>query len=130
MPLYVQIQNNEVKQCWDTPPPVGVGNDGWMNAIEVRPAIIPHRQDYTAHTFDLTKDPIEIVYNVVDISVADRKVGMKANAEMAYQQEMQNQMMDSMAYDPIKLQAAKDSISPKISAIEFATTHDELDALM
>lgn len=130
MPLYVQIQNNEVKQCWDTPPPDGVGNNGWKNAVEIRPAIIPYRQDYTAHIFDLTKDPVEIIYNSFDISVADRKIGMKSNAETGYQQEMQNQMMDPMTYDPVKLQAAKDSIAPKVAAIEAATTHDELDALM
>ena len=130
MPLYVQIVNNEVKQCWDTLPPGGVGNNGWKNAVEVRSNIIEHRQEYTAHTFDLTKDPVEIVYNVIDITVDDRKVGMKMNANTALQQEMQKQMMNPMAYDPVKLQEAKDSVAPKVAAIEAATTHDELDALM
>ena len=130
MPLYVQIVNNEVKQCWYTLPPDGVGNNGWKNAVEVRPNIIAHRQDYTAHTFDLTKDPVEIVYNVVDITVDDRKVGMRMNANTAFQQEMQKQMMDPTAYDPVKLQAAKDSIALKVAAIDAATTHDDLDALI
>ena len=130
MPLYVQIVNNVVKQCWDTPPPDGVGNNGWKNAVEVRPNIIANRQDYTAHTFDLTKDPVEIVYNVVDITVDDRKVGMRMNANAAFQREMQKQMMDPTAYDPVKLQEAKDSVAPKIAAIDAATTHDDLDALM
>ena len=130
MSFYVQIVNNEVKQCWDTLPPGGVGNNGWKNAVEVRPNIIAHRQTYTAHTFDLTKDPVEIVYNVIDITVDDRKVGMRTNTNMAFQQEMQKQTMDPMAYDPVKLQEAKDSIAPKIAAIDAATTHDDLDALI
>ena len=132
MPLYVQIVNNEVKQCWDTLPPDGVGNNGWKNAVEVRPNITEHRQEYTAHSFDITKDPVQIVYGISDIKVDDRKAGMKVAAGMAYRQEMQKQMqmMDPMAYDPVKLQTVKDSIAPKVAAIEAATTHDELDTLM
>ena len=130
MALYVQIVNNEVKQCWDTLPPAGVGNDGWKSAVEVRPAITAHRQGYTAHTFNLTTDPVQIVYGTYDISVADRKNGMKANANIGFQQEMQKQMNDPAAYDPAKLQAAKNAIAPKITAIEAAATHDELDALL
>ena len=130
MALYVQIVNNEVKQCWDTLPPAGVGNDGWKSAVEVRPAITAHRQGYTAHTFNLTTDPVQIVYGTYDISVTDRKNGMKANANIGFQQEMQKQMNDPAAYDPAKLQAAKNAIAPKITAIEAATTHDELDALL
>ncbi len=126
--LYVKVVNNEVTQCWDTQPPAG--ESGWRSAVEVRPAIIAHRQGYTAHTFDLSTDPVGIVYGTYDITVADRKAGMKMNASMGYQQEMQKQMMDPMAYDPVKLQAAKDAVAPKVAAIEAATTHDELDALM
>jgi hypothetical protein len=130
MALYVQVQNNEVKQCWDTLPPAGVGNDGWKNAVEVRPAITAHRQGYTAHTFDISTDPVQIVYGTFDIPVEDRKNGMKANANFGFQQEMQKQMNDPAAYDPAKLQAVKDAVAPKIAAIEAATTHDDLDALM
>jgi hypothetical protein len=73
---------------------------------------------------------VQIVYGTYDIEVADRKNGMKANASFGFQQEMQKQMNDPAAYDPAKLQAAKDAVAPKIAAIEAATTHDELDALM
>jgi len=127
MSLYVRIENNEVKDCWDTPPD---GRPGWKDAIEVRPTIIPHRQYYTGHTFDLTKDPVEIVYGVVDISVADRKVSMKENASMAFNMLFRQQANNPSTYDPVALQAAKDGIAPKQAAIDACTTHDELDALM
>ena len=130
MTHYVQIVNNEVKQCWDTLPPAGVGNDGWKNAVEVRPAITAHRQGYTAHTFDLATDPVQIIWDTYEISVDDRKGGMKQNANSGFQQEMQKQMNDPSTYDPVKLQAANDAVAPKIAAIEAATTHDALDALM
>ena len=127
MSLHVRIENGEVKDCWDTPPD---GRPGWKSAIEVRPAITPHRQYYTGHTFDLTKDPVEIVYGVIDISVADRKVSMKENAAMAFNILFRQKANDPSTYDPVALQAAKDGIAPKQAAIDACTTHDELDALM
>ena len=130
MALYVQVIDNEVKQCWDSLPPDGVGNNGWKNAVEVRPAITDHRQGYTAHTFNLETDPVQIVYGTYEVEVADRRNQMKANASFGFQQEMQKQMNDPSTYDLVKLQAAKDAVAPKIIAIEAATTHDELDALM
>ena len=130
MALYVQIVNNEVKQCWDTVPPAGVGNDGWKNAVEVRPAITAHRQGYTAHRFDLNTDPVQIIWDTYEISVDDRKGGMKQNANSGFQQEMQKQMNNPSTYDPVKLQAANDAVAPKIAAIEAATSHDDLDALL
>ena len=130
MALYVQVIDNEVKQCWDSLPPDGLGNNGWKNAVEVRPAITDHRQGYTAHTFNLETDPVQIVYGTYEVEVADRRNQMKANASFGFQQEMQKQMNDPSTYDLVKLQAAKDAVAPKIIAIEAATTHDELDALM
>ena len=128
MALYVRIQNNLVTDCWDTPPPAG--QDGWKSAVEVRPAITAHRQGYTAHVFNLTTDPVQIVYGTYDIPVADRKVGMKANASFSFQQVVQEQMRDPAKYDPAAVAAAQAAIAPKVAAIEAATTHDQLDALL
>jgi len=130
MALYVQVIDNEVKQCWDSLPPDGIGNNGWKNAVEVRPSIKAHHQGYTAHVFNLETDPVQIVYGTYEIEVADRKNQMKANANFGFQQEMRKQMNDPSTYDPAKLQAAKDAVAPKIAAIEAATSHDDLDALM
>ena len=73
MTHYVQVLNGEVKQVWDTPPAEGVGNNGWRNAVEIRPAIQAGRQGYTAHRFDLNTDPVQIIWDTYEISVADRK---------------------------------------------------------
>jgi len=130
MTHYVQVLDGEVKQVWDTPPAEGVGNNGWKNAVEVRPAITAHRQGYTAHRFDLTTDPVQIIWDTYDIPVADRKAGMIANANMGFQMEMQRQAMNPANYDPAALAAAQAAIAPKVAAINAATTHDDLDALL
>jgi len=127
MSLNVRIENGEVKDVWDTPPD---SRPGWKTAIEVRPTITPHRQYYTGHTFDLTKDPVEIVYGVADVTVSDRKESMKQQAAMAFNRLFRQQAQDPSTYDPVALQAAKDSVAPKQAAIDACITHDQLDALL
>ena len=136
MSLYVQVVNGEVKQCWDTPPSEGVGNNGWKNAVEVRPAITAHRQGYTAHTFDISQDPVQIVYGTFNISVDERKGGMKGNAQFAFQQVVMEQSRLQLSpnaneqYDATAVETARQAMLTKQAAIDAATTHDQLDALL
>jgi len=127
MSLNVRIENGEVKDVWDTPID---SREGWKSAIEVKPTIIAHRQGYTGHIFDITKDPVEIVYGTFDVLVADRKEQMKQNAQMAFNRLFRQQAENPSTYDPVALQAAKDAVAPKQAAIDACTTHDELDALL
>ena len=128
MSLFVRIQNNAVTDCWDTPPPAG--QDGWKSAVEVRPAITAHRQGYTAHTFDLSTDPVQIVYGTYDITVDDRKNGMKANAGFAFQMVVNQQALNPETYDAAAIETARQAMVAKKAAIEAATTHDQLDVLL
>jgi hypothetical protein len=128
MALFVRIQNNAVTDCWDTPPPAG--QDGWKSAVEVRPAITAHRQGYTAHTFDLSTDPVQIVYGTYDISVDDRKNGMKANAGFAFQMVVNQQALNPETYNAAAIETARQAMVAKQAAIEAATTHDQLDGLL
>ena len=127
--LYVRIVNGAVSDCWDTPPAEGVGNNGWKNAIEVRPTITPNRQGYTAHTFDLSKDPVEIVYGTFDISVDDRKAGMRSNAGFEFQQVVNQQARNPETFDAQAIETARQAMITKQAAIDACTTHDQLDAL-
>ena len=129
MSLFVRIVNGEVKDVWDTVPAEGVGNNGWKNAVEVRPTIVPNRQGYTAHTFDLTTDPVQIVYGVFDISVDERKAGMKSNAQFEFQRFVREHSQDMANFDAAAITAAKATADAKVAAIDACTTHDELDAI-
>lgn len=112
MTLHVKLdENNNVLQVWDTPPPAA--ESGWYDAIEVRPTLVPHHQGYTAHRFDVTKRPIEIIWDTYEISVEDRKAGMVMQSKAMFQQPTP---------------AVVDST--RAAEIEAATTHDELDALL
>jgi hypothetical protein len=130
MSLFVKVENEEVTQVWDTPPPEG--EYGWKSAVEVRPEITDGKQIYTAHTFDLTADPVQIVYGVENLTVAQRKQGLIGQANSEYQQvaneQTQLEVTDASG-DAAAVSAAKDAKDASIAAINGCTTHAHLDAL-
>ena len=130
MTHFVQVLNGEVKQVWDTTPSEGVGNNGWKNAVEVRPAITAHRQGYTAHRFDITTDPVQIIWDTYDISASDRKNGMSSNAGFTFQQVVNEQARNPATYDAAAIETARQAMIAKQAAIDACTTHDDLDALL
>ena len=129
MTHYVQVLNGEVKQVWDTAPSEGVGNNGWKNAVEVRPAILTGRQGYTAHRYDLNTNPVQIIWDTYDISVADRKGGMSSNAGFEFQQVINQQARTPATYDAAAIETARLAMVAKQTAIDACTTHDQLDAV-
>ena len=130
MSLFVKVENEEVTQVWDTPPPEG--EYGWKSAVEVRPEITDGKQIYTAHTFDLTADPVQIVYGVENLTVAQRKQGLIGQANSEYQQvaneQTQLEVTDASG-DAAAVSTAKDAKDASIAAINGCTTHAHLDAL-
>ncbi len=130
MSLFVKVESNEVTQVWDTQPPAG--ESGWQSAVEVRPSITDGKQIYTAHTFDLTADPVQIVYGVEDLTVAQRKEGLIGQANSEYQQvaneQTQLEVTDASG-DAAVVSTAKDAKDASIAAINGCTTHAHLDAL-
>lgn len=129
MTHFVRVENGEVKDVWDTAPAEGVGNNGWRNAVEVRPSIQAGRQGYTAHRFDLNTDPVQIIWDTYEISVDERKAGMKANAGFEFQQVVNQQARNPETFDAAAIETARQAMLTKQAAIEAATTHDALDAL-
>jgi hypothetical protein len=130
MSLFAKVVNNEVKQVWDTQPPAG--ESGWKSAVEVKPDITANRQTYDGHTFDISVDPVQIVYAVKDITVDDRKGGLIGAAKSTYQQVANEQTRleaEDASGDTAAVSTAKDVKDASIAAINACTTHDELDAL-
>ena len=132
MSLFVRVINNEVKQVWDTQPPAG--ESGWKSAVEVKPDVTENRQVLDGHTFDLTTDPVQIVYAVRDVTVDERKAGLIGRAKAEFQQVVNEQLqieMDDTATDGDleAVSAAKAVKDAKIVAINTATTHEDLDVI-
>jgi len=122
MPLWVKVSNDAVVQCWDTPPPAG--EEGWREAIEVRPTVTAYREVYGQHYFDLTKTPVEIVWPVEAVLVEDRKADMLDYAK--FLSENGEPGTSEADFDPVAAQAL---YLARVAAIEAAQTHDALDAV-
>ena len=133
MSLFVQVVNAEVKQVWDTQPPAG--ESGWKSAVEVKPDLTADRQTNDGHTFDISVDPVQIVYAVRDITVDERKGSLIGQAQATYrtvvQAEMQKEIDEfpSTQYDAAAVAAAQDTYEARVTAVNAATTHAEVDAL-
>jgi hypothetical protein len=130
MSLFTKVVNDEVTQVWDTQPPAG--ESGWKSAVEVKPAITANRQSYDGHTFDVSVDPVQIVYAVKDITVDDRKGDLISAAKGTYSQVANEQTRletEDASGDTAAVSTAKDVKDASIAAINACTTHDELDAL-
>ena len=130
MSLFVKVENEEVTQVWDTQPPAGEA--GWKSAVEVRPSITDGKQIYTGHTFDLSADPVQIVYGVQDLTIAQRKEQLIGNAKSAYQQVANEQTRletDDGSGDAALVSDAKDAKDQNIAAINACSTHADLDGL-
>ena len=132
MSLFAKVVNNEVKQVWDTQPPAG--ESGWKSAVEVKPNVVENRQVLDGHTFDLTTDPVQIVYAVRDVTVEERKAGLIGQAKSEFQQVVNAQLQIEMddtdtAGDLDAVSAAKAVKDAKIVAINTATTHEDLDVI-
>lgn len=132
MSLFVKIVNNEVKQVWDTQPPAG--ESGWKSAVEVKPDVVENRQVLDGHTFDITTDPVQIVYAVRDVTVDERKAGLIGQAKSEFQMvanaQLQTELDDTATDGDLEaVSAAKAVKDARIVAINACTTHDELDAI-
>jgi hypothetical protein len=128
--LFVKIINDAVAQVWDTQPPAGEA--GWKSAIEVRPIIDFTRFCYTQHTFDLAKDPVEIVWGTREITVDERKGAMQGTARSEYERIANEELrkdIDGGDSDVAVVQAASAAYKAKVAQIDAATTHEELDAI-
>lgn len=133
--LYVQVVNGQMAQCWDTPPPVPVGQDGWKLAVEIKPALVPYRQYYQGPTYYCDLDPVEIVWTVHDFTVDERKGGMNSqnssqfNATVAFEAQKETDPDPDSHYDPAVVEAAQTRYELLRTEITNATTMDQLDVI-
>lgn len=133
--LYVQVVNGQMAQCIDTPPPVPVGQDGWKNAVEVKPDLVQGRQYYEGPFYHCDLDPVEIVWTVHDMTVDEVKGGlysqntMQFNQTVAYQAKKETDDDPNSHYDPAVVAAAQTRYQDIDAQIAAATTFDECDTI-
>ena len=133
MEHYVQIENidgvDTMKECWDTPPECGVGNEGWKNAIEIKPEIDPRRQRYTNHVFDLTVDPVQIKWGCKNHPVQSRVEELTEMSEFPMFVLFNNMARKIIPYDHELIMSTQATADQLRACLQVATTHNQLDAI-
>jgi hypothetical protein len=110
--------------------PEGAMNTGdWRDAVEVQPQLITGKQITDGHWFDLTKTPVEIIWNVKDLSVEDRKPPLLHAIDQKYKQQLTDVV--NTADDPAEstqafLQAMIDKQADK-AVVTALATHQQID---
>ena len=131
----IRVQDGQVTDVWDTPAPAG--QSGWSEAVEVTPELTPNREILTTHSFDITKNPIEIIWDKRELTVEERKDSLIGGANYAVamlQSQLQMATMANNTERVAELNAQIEEATPvrdaKVAAVTAATTHEEVDALM
>lgn len=131
MSKHIRVENNEVVECLDYLPNNASGD--WRIAIEIQPSLITGRQIIGSHSFDLTKNPVEILWSVMDLSVQDRKDSLLQQLNQESYQIVQEELVkefEGQNSDFTLVQAAITAYRNKRTEINNLSTHDNIDAFI
>jgi len=135
--FWIQVKNGEVKQVWDYKPDASrmAAESGWRAASEVKPDLVDNREIITTHSFDLDADPAQIVWGKRELTVDERKGALIGQAKAEFQAvvdaEVAKQLDDDPAsvYDAAVVAAAQSTLTTKLTDIDGATTHEDVDVI-
>jgi len=130
MPKHVRVENDQVIECLDYLPE---RPGDWREAIEVAPTLVPFRQIYGSHHFDISKNPVEIVWSVIDLNEQERKetlMNMRTGQlQMQIQQEMQKEFAPNDEQTNLTVVGALMEQLRSIKAeISVLNSHEDIDA--
>lgn len=98
------------------------------------PDTIPKREVVTTHSFDLTTTPPQIVWSKREVSINERKNGIKFLIKQSFDKivktevEKETDEFLDTHYDAAVVESARQAYMSRLTQINAMTTHDELDA--
>jgi hypothetical protein len=130
---WVRVENNTVVECLGYNPQ---REGDWREAIDVPPVITANRQITDGHWFDLSKTPVEIRWNVKDVSVEDRRQQILQHCISPLLQEVQEEIgkeQNCSNCDP-NAGCCTSTVTEKLNAVKTKraeilalSTHEEID---
>jgi hypothetical protein len=130
MSLYVKVVNGLVVQVWDTPPSDPIGTNGWFNAVEIIPELIPNRQTHGQVTFDTTQDPVVISREVIELTFEQCKEILAGNNEQLYSRFLEIASKNPAIFTAEEISATRAKANSNRENIAAATTFEQLDSLV
>lgn len=135
--FWVRVVDGQVKDCWDYKPSDDIiaTQPGWQEAVEYEPEVNPMRQYTNGHYFNLSVSPVEIRWNIAELTVDDRKGMLIGQADSKYRQIVQEQIAKETDSDPDShmdmnvVNAANTDYRARVDQVNACTTQEELDAI-
>jgi hypothetical protein len=132
---WVQVENNAVVECLDYNPQ---REGDWREAVHAPTNLITNRQVLDGHWFDISKTPVEIVWNIKDLTLDDRKQSvlqqvtypMFHSVENELQKEIVCTCSDDIGCCTETITEKLNEIKQKRAEILALSTHDEIDQYM
>ena len=96
--------------------------------------MVDGREIITTHSFNIDVEPAQIVWAKRELTVDERKDGLKGQAKAAYQSVVQEELRKELdefpetQYNAETVAAAQATYESAMNAIDALTTHDEVDA--
>lgn len=128
MSKHIRVENDQVIECLDYLPENHVGD--WRVAIEIEPVIVVGRQIIGSHSFDLTKNPAEILWSVIDLSVEDRKDQILSSLNQESYHIVHAELIKEFQGDNsdfVFVQSAISVYRQKRAEILALSSHDQID---
>lgn len=99
------------------------------------PEVIPNREIITTHHFNIDVTPVQIVWGKRELEVDERKNGLQGNAKQVFKSvvdaevKKQTDEYPETQYDAATVDAARLAFEARMSVINAAITHEDIDAL-
>lgn len=108
---------------------------GWREAVEIYPDLIPNREIITTHHFNIDVTPAQIIWNKRQLDIDERKEKLLSKAKLDFKSvvsaeiDKQTDQYPETQYDSNVVNAAKLIFEDKVTAINLAVSHENLDIL-
>ena len=128
MSKHIRVENDQVIECLDYLPENHVGD--WRVAIEIEPVLVVGRQIIGSHSFDLTKNPAEILWSVIDLGIEDRKDQILSSLNQESYHIVHAELIKEFQGDNsdfVFVQSAISVYRQKRAEIIALSSHDQID---
>jgi hypothetical protein len=134
---WIRVKNGQVKDVWDYKPSADklASEPGWREAVEIFPELTPDREIITTHEINIDVEPAQIVWSKRELEVDERKDGLRGSAKAEFKAVVdaevakETDQYPETQYDAAVVDAARVVFEARMTEIEAAVTHEDVDAL-
>lgn len=127
--IKIKLNGTQTPHVFNVP---GIYDDTWRDAIELHEPPVVDSRHFAIPQYNYNTNPIEITYSIIEATVSERKNNELTSLKQQFVQLVNEHLHTTLdnVYDFEMLKLKNQEMLLKITDIEAATTHDELDAIV